>query len=77
MKIRKESAANVILFEDVPGGTVFKDEEENICMKLESCYMMSASGIRYNAIILEAGCLIYFNDPNEEVEVLKNAVLTY
>lgn len=39
--------------------------------------MMSASGIRYNAIILETGCLIYFNDPNEEVEVLKNAVLTY
>ena len=76
MKIRKESAANIILFEDVPGGTVFKDEEENICMKLESCYM-SISGVRYNAVILGNGGLIYFNDPNEEVEILKNAVLTY
>lgn len=76
MKIKKESAANVILFEDVPSGTVFKDGEENICMKLESCYM-SISGVRYNAVILGNGGLIYFNDPNEEVEVLKNAVLTY
>lgn len=76
MKIRKESAANIILFEDAPGGTVFKDEEENICMRLDACYI-SVSGVRYNAVILGNGGLIYFNDPNEEVEVLKNAVLTY
>lgn len=76
MRIRKASAANVILFEDVPAGTVFKDEEENICMKLESCYL-SISGTRYNAVILGNGGLVYFNDPNEEVEVLKDAVLTY
>lgn len=76
MKIEKKSADNIILFEDVPIGTVFKDDEGGIYMKLDSCYM-SVSGIRFNAVILGNGSPVYFNDPKEEVEVLENAVLTY
>ena len=76
MKIRKESAANVIPFENVSMGNVFKDEEGGIYMKLDFCYMR-ASGVHYNAVSLEYGRLVYFDNPIEKVEVLEKAILTY
>lgn len=77
MKIKKGSAANVILFEDVPGGTVFKDEGGTFYMKLDSGYKSPGLIGLYNAVNLKYGTLIRFCDPNEEVEILKDAVLTY
>lgn len=76
MKIKRKNITNATLFEDVPAGTVFKDEEETVYMKLDFCYK-NPSAVLYNAVDLENGSLVYFNDPNEEVEVLENAVLTY
>lgn len=79
MKIRKESTDNTISFEDVSTGTVFKDEQGCIYMKLASCYKFSPEdlGTQYNVVFLKNGSLVYFNDPKEKVEVLENAVLTY
>ena len=74
MKIEKKSVANIIPFRDVLEGTVFKDKDEVVCMKVADSYgkyVMSC-----NAINLETGNL-YLYDDAEEVEVLENAVLTY
>ena len=76
MKIKKKPADNVILFEDVPVGIVFKDEAGDIYMKLDSCYKNNPTRL-FNAVGLGDGRLAFFNDPNEEVEILENAVLTY
>ncbi len=77
MKIEeKPPIVNISLFEDVPRGTVFKDEEGTIYMKLDSGYKSPDLVGLYNAVDLKYGILICFNDPNEEVEILKNAILT-
>ena len=75
MKIEKKSVANVVLFENVPEGDVFKDENGVIYMKLDIFYRTGSVG--YNAINLENGSLVYFGNLDEKVEVLKDAVLTY
>lgn len=76
MKIERGNTNNIISFESVSMGTVFKDEEGTVYMKLDSCYKNS-SAVLYNAVDLENGSLVYFNDPNEKVEIFENAVLTY
>lgn len=74
MKIEKKSVANIIPFGDVPEGTVFKDKNEAVCMKVAGNYGKSI--LSRNAIDLETGSL-YLYDDKEEVEILKDAVLTY
>lgn len=74
MKIEKKSVANIIPFGDVPEGTVFKDKDKCVCMKVADNYIKSI--LSRNAIDLVTGTL-YFYDDTEEVEVLENAVLTY
>lgn len=72
MKIEKKSVANVVPFENLFEGTVFKDENGAVCMKFEAEY----EELPRNAINLETGSL-YLYDDADEVEVLENAVLTY
>lgn len=76
MRIERGNTNNIISFENVSMGTVFKDEEGTVYMKLDSCYKNSST-VLYNAVGLENGSLVYFNDPNEKVEIFENAVLTY
>lgn len=75
MKIEKKSLANVVPFENLFGGVVFKDKNGAVCMKFESNYQ-GKFDIRRNAINLDTGSL-YLYDDDEEVEVLEDAVLTY
>lgn len=75
MKIEKKSVANVVPFEDVLEGVVFKDKNGAVCMKFEGNYQDNFD-IHRNAINLDTGSL-YFYDYDEEVEILENAVLTY
>ncbi len=72
MKIEKKSVPNIIPFGDVLEGAVFKDENGAVCMKLEAEY----EELPRNAVNLETGSL-YLYDDKEEVEILKDAVLTY
>lgn len=73
MKIEKKP---ITRFKDIPSGAIFKDAEDTIYMKLDACYK-HASIVLYNAVVLENGSLVYFDDQNEKVEILENAVLTY
>lgn len=74
MKIEKKSVANVVPFENLFEGTVFKDENGAVCMKFAGNYGKAV--LSRNAINLETGSL-YLYDDADEVEVLENAVLTY
>lgn len=73
MKIEKKSTT---CFKDIPAGAVFRDTESTVYMKLDACYK-HASIVLYNTVVLENGSLVYFDDQNEKVEILENAVLTY
>lgn len=75
MKIEKKNFKNIVSFENVPKGTVFKDENETIYMRLDSFYRTGSVG--YDAVVLENGSLVFFGNRDEKVEVLKDAVLTY
>ena len=74
MKIEEKSVANIIPFGDVPEGTVFKDKYEVVCMKVAGNYEKSV--LSRNAIDLVTGSL-YLYDDDEQVEILKDAVLMY
>lgn len=76
MKLEKRSNANLVPFKNVPAGAVFRDTENTVYMKLDACYK-HASIVLYNAVVLENGSLVYFDDQNEKVEVLDDAILTY
>lgn len=73
MKIKKEP---VTRFKDIPVGAVFRDTKNTVYMKLDACYKHASIAL-YNAVVLENGSLVYFDDQNEKVEILENAVLTY
>lgn len=75
MKIVKENHKNTVTFENVPRGAVFKDEDGIIYMRLAFSYK-AGSAVQYDSIILKNGRLVFFSNRNEEVEVLKDAVLT-
>lgn len=75
MRIEKKNLKNIVSFENVPKGTVFKDENETIYMRLDSFYRTGSVG--YDAVVLENGSLVFFGNRDEKVEVLKDAVLTY
>lgn len=75
MRIEKKNFKNIVSFENVPKGTVFKDENETIYMRLDSFYRTGSVG--YDAVALENGSLVFFGNRDEKVEVLKDAVLTY
>ncbi len=75
MRIEKKNSKNIVSFENVPKGTVFKDENETIYMRLDSFYRTGSVG--YDAVVLENGSLVFFGNRDEKVEVLKDAVLTY
>lgn len=75
MRIEKKNFKNIVSFENVPKGTVFKDENETIYMRLDSFYRTGSVG--YDAVVLENGSLVFFGNRDEKVEVLKDAVLTY
>lgn len=72
MKTEKKNPKKVVSFGDVPAGTAFKGATGMICMKLEAEY----EELPRNAVNLKSGSL-YLYDDKEEVEILKDAILTY
>lgn len=72
MKIEKKF--NTTAFKDVLPGAVLRDEDGAIYLKLDYCYK-STSSVLYNAVALDHGSLVNFND-NERVEILDSAILT-
>jgi len=72
MLIERRSPINLVPFEDVFPGVVFKDEDGTICMKVER----KQNNFFYNAVNLETGNL-YSYDDSCIVEILEDAILTY
>lgn len=72
MKVEKKNPEKIVAFKDVLAGTVFKGATGMICMKLEAEY----EELPRNAVNLNSGSL-YLYDDDEQVEILKDAVLTY
>lgn len=74
MKIEKKNPKKVVAFGDVLAGTVFRDKNEAVCMKIAGTYGQYI--LCRNAINLDTGSL-YSYDDDEEVEILEDAILTY
>lgn len=77
MRIEKKNSKNIVTFKDVPKGSVFKDEDGTVYMKLYYSYKVGLAA-QYDSVLIENGSLVSFGDRNEEaVEILPDAVLIY
>ena len=77
MRIEKKNSKNIVTFKDVPKGSIFKDEDGTVYMKLDYSYKVGLAA-QYDSALIENGSLVSFGDRNEEaVEILPDAVLMY